>query len=249
MIGSAIRDAQEVGLHRNSMDPKPWAQTVEAVLENQWEIQRRRRLWMTLISWDVQMGAILGRPITVDMSARITLPIDCIMPKTYAERSTMPVQARGDDDPPTPLSRAIWSYEAMSPLRAILELEKDGPCPRDFAPIDALHEKIEEIESRTPSFFRMENPDTRFDDLPGFAWLRSVRATMPQVIVFNYMALHRPYIFTRAKSRTEALKACIRMLQVQRMHFAMLKPQQYKTYVHPYFPLCVFLFFFLFSRS
>lgn len=185
---------------------------------------------MTLVSWDIQMGVILGRPITVDPTARMTLPIDCIMPKTYAERSTMPVQARGENDPPTPLSRAIWSFEAISPLRPILEFEKEGPCPRDFSRIDELHEKIVDIESRTPPVFRMENPDTRYDDLPGFAWLRSIRATMPQVMIFNYMALHRPYIFTRAKSRTEALKACIRMLQVQRQHFASLKPQQYKTF-------------------
>ncbi|CAK7209541.1 hypothetical protein SCUCBS95973_000475 [Sporothrix curviconia] len=230
VIGSAIRDAQEIGLHRSSMDPKPWTQTAEAVLENEWEIQRRRRLWMTLVSWDVQMGVILGRPITVDMNARITLPVDCIMPKTFAERSTMPVQLRGENDPPTPLSRAIWSFEAISPLRTVIELEKDGPCPRDFSRVDALHETIKDIESRTPPFFRMDNPDTRFDGLPGFAWLPSIRATMPQILIFNYMALHRPYIFTRAKSRTEALKACIRMLQVQRVHFASLKPQQYKTF-------------------
>ncbi|KJR85369.1 uncharacterized protein SPSK_08412 [Sporothrix schenckii 1099-18] len=229
-IGGAIRDAQEVGLHRTSMDPKPWANTAEAVLENQWEIQLRRRLWMTLVSWDIQMGAILGRPITVDPTARMTLPIDCIMPKTYAERSTMPVQARGENDPPTPLSRAIWSFEAISPLRPILEFEKEGPCPRDFSRIDELHETIVEIESRTPPVFRVDNPDTRYDNLPGFAWLPSIRATTPQVIIFNYMALHRPYIFTRAKSRTEALKACIRMLQVQRVYFASLKPQQYKTF-------------------
>ncbi|CAK7222763.1 hypothetical protein SBRCBS47491_004971 [Sporothrix bragantina] len=230
VIGGAIRDAQEIGLHRSSMDPKPWTQTAEAVLENEWEIQRRRRLWMTLVSWDVQMGVILGRPITVDMNARITLPVDCIMPKTFAQRSTMPVQLRGENDPPTPLSRAIWSFEAISPLRTILEFEKEGPCPRDFSRVDALHEKIVDLEARTPPFFRMDNPDTRFDDLPGFAWLPSIRATMPQIMIFNYMALHRPYIFTRAKSRTEALKACIRMLQVQRVHFASLKPQQYKTF-------------------
>lgn len=229
-IGTAIRDAQEVGLHRSDMDPKPWAQTAEAVLENQWEIQRRRRLWMTLVSWDIQMGIILGRPVTVDLSAHLAMPIDCILPKTYAERSTMAVQPRSEHDPPTPLSRVVWAYDAIKPLRRILELEKEGPCPRNFARVDEIHEELVDIESRTPPFFRLENPDTRFDNLPGCDWLRSVRATMPQIPIFNFMALHRQYIFTRPKSRTEALKACIRMLQVQRVHFASLRPQQYKTF-------------------
>ncbi len=212
------------------MDPKPWAQTAEAVLENQWEIQRRRRLWMILVSWDIQMGVILGRPISVDPSLRVTIPVDCILPSTIAERSTMLVQPRGEEDPPTPLTRAIWAYQAIAPLRPILELERDGPCPRDFSRVDELHQRLLDIEANTPPYFRLQNPDTRYDDLPGCKWLPSIRATLPQVTIFNFMALHRPYIFTRAKSRTAALKACLRMLEAQRLHFSLLKPQQYKTY-------------------
>ena len=197
---------------------------------------------MTLVCWDVHMGVILGRPITVDVSVCPIKPIDCILPKTYAERSTMAVQPRSKDDPPTPLSRVIWAYLAIAPLRSIVELEKEGPCPRNFARVDELHEQLVDIEARTPPYFRLENPDTRFDDLPGCDWLRSVRATTPQMPVFNFMALHRQYIFTRPKSRTEALKACLRMLHVQRVHFASLRPHQYKTYVLPICCSAVLLF-------
>ncbi|OIW27959.1 OMPdecase-domain-containing protein [Coniochaeta ligniaria NRRL 30616] len=226
-IGSAIRDAQEVGLHRDSLDPKPASDDAEAVLENQWEIQRRRKVWMLLLGWDLHTGVVLGRPTTVSHSTPPTLPVDAPLPK---DRSRTPIQPRGDNDPPTPLTRAIWAYTVMRPLRDIIELESEGPCPKDFSKVDAIHQKLLDLEDQTPAYFRLENPDKRFDHLPECHWLPSVRASLPQLIAFNVMALHRPYIFTRAKSRTEALKSSLKALESQALHFQSLGPQQYKTF-------------------
>ncbi|KAK0634675.1 humps family-domain-containing protein [Bombardia bombarda] len=227
-IGSAIRDAQEIGLHRDSLDPKPRTEDSEAVLENQWEIQRRRKLWITLVGWDVHTGVILGRPTTIDQSmVPPTLPVDAPLPK---DRSKTAVVPRVESDPPTPLTRLLWGHQIMSPLREVLELEKEGPCPKDFTKIDKLHQRMVEIEERTPAYFRRDNPDTRFDDLPECYWLPYVRNTLPQLFAFNLMALHRPYIFTRPKSRTEALRASLAMLKAQRKHFQSLKPEHYKTF-------------------
>ncbi|KAK3944540.1 OMPdecase-domain-containing protein, partial [Diplogelasinospora grovesii] len=232
-IGSTIRDAQEIGLHRDSLDPKPSdPDDAGAVLENQWEIQRRRKLWMILVGWDVHTGAVLGRPTTINYTFggpnhQPSLPIDAPIPKC---RSKTPVTTREEDGPPTPLTRALWAYQIMCPLRDILELEKEGPCPKDFSKVDQLHQRLLELEAQTPPYFRLENPDMRFDELPGCYWIPYVRATLPQLMAFNLMALHRPYIFTRRKSRTEALKASLDMLHSQRLHFQSLKPQQYKTF-------------------
>ncbi len=118
-IGSSIRDAQEIGLHRDSLDPKPKTNDVAAVLENQWEIERRLRLWMTLVGWDVHTGIVLGRPTTIDWSINPTLPVDAPITE---DRSNTPVVPRGENDPPTPLTRALWAYETMAPLRDILDL-------------------------------------------------------------------------------------------------------------------------------
>lgn len=225
-IGSAIRDAQEVGLHRDSLDPKPASNDAAAILENEWEIQRRRKVWMLLLGWDLHTGVVLGRPTTVSHTSPPTLPVDAPIP---TDRSRTPVQPRGDNDPPTPLTRAIWAYTVMRPLRDIIELESEGPCPKDFSRVDAIHQQLVELEDRTPAYFRLENPDNRFDHLPECHWLPSVRASLPQLIAFNVMALHRPYIFTRAKSRTEALKSSLKALDSQKLHFQSLKPQQYKT--------------------
>lgn len=118
----------------------------------------------------------------------------------------------------------------MKPLRDIADLEKEGAFPKDFSKVEKLHKELVELKERTPAFFRVENPDTQFDDLPECYWLPLVRPTLPQLTAFNFMALHRPYIFTRASSRHEALKASLDMLEGQRVQFSVLHPLQYKTF-------------------
>ncbi|KAI8960860.1 Orotidine 5'-phosphate decarboxylase [Daldinia sp. FL1419] len=228
-VGTSIRDAQEIGLHRDQMDPQPRPEdSTEEALEKMWDAQSRRRVWMTLLGWDLHTGAVLGRPTSVDyrLMSR-SLPIDSIIPK---DTRRSPIILRGENDPPTPLTRAIWSWEVMRPLRDILDLEKEGPFPKDFSRVEKIHRELLELYTRTPPPFRMENPDTRFDHLPECWWLPFVRPTLPQLISFNIMALHRPYVFTRPTSRHEALKASLEMLEAQKSYFALLGPRHHKTF-------------------
>ncbi|KAI2617465.1 hypothetical protein GGR54DRAFT_208057 [Hypoxylon sp. NC1633] len=228
-VGTSIRDGQEIGLHRDQLDPQPSPDdSTEEALEKMWMAQSRRRVWMNLLGWDLHTGAVLGRPTSVDyrLMSR-SLPVDSLIPK---DRRKSPIVQRGDNDPPTPLTRAIWSWETMRPLRDILDLEKEGPFPKDFSKVERIHQELLDLHARTPPPFRLENPDTRFDHLPECWWLPYVRPTLPQLMSFNVMALHRPYVFTRASSRHEALKASLEMLEAQKRYFSLLKPQQHTTF-------------------
>lgn len=182
---------------------------------------------MTLVVWDMHMACVLGRPTTTNLrAAPPSPPVDAPEPK---DKSRTPVLPRGEEEPPTPLTRAIWGHHLVALLQEIMELEKEGPCPRDFGRVDRVHNGVLDLEARMPAYFRLENPDTRFDALPECYWLPLSRVIMPQLSSFTLMALHRSYIFTRPKSRTEALKASLAMLHAQRLHFMALKPQMYKT--------------------
>jgi hypothetical protein len=211
------------------LDPKPASDEVEVVLGNQWDIQCRRKTWMTLVMWDAHMAVVLGRPTTTNLGmAPPSLPADAPPPN---DRTRNPVIPRGESDPPTPVTRAIWTYHLLAPLKDIIELEKDGPCPKNFVRVDRVHRELLDLDARTPPFLRRENPDTQWDALPECHWLPLGRIILQQLVPFELMALHRPYIFTRPKSRTEALKASLDMLHAQKLHFAALKPQMYKTWV------------------
>ncbi|KAI0970994.1 hypothetical protein F4678DRAFT_110073 [Xylaria arbuscula] len=228
-VGTSIRDAQGIGLHRDQMDPQPTADdSGEETMEKMWMAQHRRMIWLILMGWDLHTGAVLGRPTSIDhrFTSR-SFPIDCIIPKS-AKR--VPLVPRTDDDPPTPLTRSIWSWQVMKSLREIQDLEKEGPFPKDFSKVENLHAEILDIKSRTPAPFRSENPDTRFDQLPECWWLPYARAQLPQLHAFNILALHRPYVFTRVASRNAALEASLEMLESQRQQFATLSKTQHRTY-------------------
>lgn len=211
------------------MDPQPSPEdSTEEALEKMWMAQSRRRVWMTLLGWDLHTGAVLGRPTSVDFRlVNRSLPVDSLIPK---DTKKSPIMQRSENDPPTPLTRALWSWEVMRPLRDILDLEKEGPFPKDFSKVEKIHQELLDLQARTPPPFRLQNPDTRFDQLPECSWLPFVRPTLPQLISFNIMALHRPYVFTRVTSRHEALKASLDMLDAQKTYFSLLKPQQHKTF-------------------
>lgn len=224
-IGAAIRDAQECGLHLDSQDPKPRSGRLEDVLENQWEVQRRRKTWSLLRVWDIHVGVVLGRPVSVDPSASYTLPLDAPEPKDPART---PVAPRAEDDPPCLMTRTLWILRLAMGLRGVLALEREGPCPKDFARVDRVHQDLVALEEETPACFRYENPDTRFDDRPECFWVPLARQQLHPLVWFNFMALHRPYVFTRPHSRREALKASLKMLDAQRISFARLHPRHYK---------------------
>ncbi|KAL7944454.1 hypothetical protein V8C42DRAFT_89009 [Trichoderma barbatum] len=230
-IGKTIRDAQELGMHRDALDPKPTSNDVESVLLNQWQVEKRRHLYMMLSIWDIHMSHILGRPGSINWRhAMPALPID-VRFTTASDRSKTPVIPREEGiDPPTALTRNLFLYKVMMPLRDILDLESEGPCPRDFSKVLRVQQNIMEIHDSTPAVFRVENPDRQWDSMPDLHWLQQARYLSEQMFHFTLVALHRPYIFHREDSRVEVIKASLGMLEMQRLMFAGLPPKSWRNW-------------------
>lgn len=219
VFSTTVRDAQELGMHRDSFDPKPPADaSPEVALEYQWLVQRRRKIFMILMIWDINIAIILGRPGVIDgRHGQPTPPVDAPHPSS---RSRTPVVARDPDtEPPTPLSKCLWGLRLTEGLRAVKDMEQYGPYPKDWSKVDTIHQKILRVEEEKPAFLRLENPDTRWDHMPGMQWMREARYHYATLHQFGLMALHRPYIFHRKKSRLEGLRASLQMLELQRQGF------------------------------
>jgi len=229
-LSQTIRDAQEIGLHKISADrPARNAQlSAEDVLENMWIDQLRRRVWMILSYWDIHMAIILGRPTTIDSrDGKPVLPIDAPIPKN---RRTVAPSLRTEADPPTPLTALLWTVELAAPLWDIYSLEKEDPQHLLWPKVERMHKLINQITLHCPPFFRAQNPDTRFDSHPDCYWLPRARPSLQNGAAFTIMALHRPYIFTHAASRTAALVACLDILRAQRTYFNQLHVKDYKLF-------------------
>lgn len=226
-LSQTIRDAQEMGLHKGVMDNLQWdpAATAEDTIEKLWIEQFRRRMWAILTLWDVHMAIVLGRPATVDSRhAILVVPIDAPIPKN---RRLIAPSPRTDSDPPTPLTALVFTIGMAAIMWDIYGLESDGSDRHHVPRIEKL---IMQAASRCPPCLRAENPDTSFDSHPDCQWLPSYRLRIQTDLAFAFMALHRPYIFTNASSRTTALTACIDVLRSQRELFSMMEEKDYKMY-------------------
>jgi hypothetical protein len=228
-LSQTIRDAQEIGLHKDAMlhsrrpESKP-----EDVLENLWIEQLRRRMWLILSLWDIHMAIVLGRPTTIDpRDGKPPFPIDAPIPLNRREAAPAP---RTESDVPTPLTMLLWNTEVSAPLWDIFNLEKEDPHQNNFAKVEKMHSLINQITFHCPPFFRSQNPDLTFDALPECYWLPRARPVFQNNAAFTIMALHRPYIFTNASSRTSALKAGLDVLRAQRTLFNLLTTLHYKMF-------------------
>ncbi|KAL6871193.1 hypothetical protein J3F83DRAFT_714134 [Trichoderma novae-zelandiae] len=230
-IGKTIRDAQELGMHRDALDPKPTSNDVESVLLNQWQVEKRRHLYMMLASWDIHMCLILGRPGSLDWRHGMpTLPSDARFTMASDWSKTPVIPREEGRDPPTPLTRNLFLYKTMIPLRDIQDLESEGPCPRDFSKVHKIQQNILDFHDSTPAVFRIENPDRQWDHEPDLHWLPQARCLSEQMFHFTLVALHRPYIFHREDSRVEVIKGCLGMLEMQRQLFVGLPPKSWKNW-------------------
>lgn len=176
---------------------------------------------------DLNCAMVLGRPGTIDWNQPLpTPPVDASIPR---DRSKTPVIPRDEDkEPPTPITRILWNRTLCTPLRDIQNLEKEGTYPKNFSKIENIQQDILNLDETIPPAFRLENPDTRWDNDPEMYWLPGARFYFAQLHQFALMALHRPYVFHRKESRSEALKASLTMLEIQKMTFDGLPPDTWR---------------------
>lgn len=225
-LGQTIRDAQEMGMHKDLVDRT--AKSPEEALQTLWYVELRRRLWVLLQMWDTHMALVLSRPTSIDFTdVKIVLPID--VPFAPNRKGTPPLP-RSESDPPTPLTFFLCYCKLLPIMIDILALEKEGSHPKDYTMVEKVHLDIVKAREGLPPCFRIENADTTWDDHPECHWLGATRQLFETESGFMAMSLHKPYIFTNSKSRHEALKAGLKILGAQRQLFKRIRAQHYRMF-------------------
>ncbi|KIV97290.1 hypothetical protein, variant [Exophiala mesophila] len=233
-LGITIRNAQEIGLHAEFNSQVP-----SVSIDAQWDKETRRRIWFVLHNWDIHMAVVLGRPITTAIAPGNA---PCL-PDDLARRSMgTPPRQRTTHDPPTPVSMIRIGYDvAYRYFPRVRSLERCGARTEDYHIVRETHVTIVENMNHLPLWCRHHDPDVHFDGLPGCHWLPAARQALASGIYFVLLSLHRPYIFSVAESRTEVLRAALKILTIQRQLFHLSKPQQYISFnmVYPLFDAMV----------
>ncbi|KAJ5266923.1 transcriptional regulator family: Fungal Specific TF [Penicillium angulare] len=224
-LGAAIRDAQEIGLHKGRIVSHHSAGETKS--EKQRSSFVGHKVWTILHIWDVHMAVVLGRPIATD------LQIDQFASTIQDKGSRQEIFShwQTEIDPPRPFDIILAGYNvAYRYFKDIHQIENNGAHTQDYSVVEHIHSAIKKNLESLPSWCRLENPDTKFDRLHGCQWLPAAREGLSSLIHLVLLTLHRPFIFFVANSRTEALKAGISILRAQERLFEQSEPHQHKVF-------------------
>ena len=204
-LGTAIRDAQELGLHK--LEPE---RSLSWRTETSYHALGRK-IWLVLHLWDAHMGIVLGRPISTRISPQnvpTPTPWNCSL-----------------DAPRQPLPRDIilcGYHTAYKYLQDIHDLEK---ISSSHTLVDSINEQLLTNISNLPEWARAQSPR---ECEP--AWLPAALEIMNTNIYFVLFALHRPFIFASASSRRSAVYAATKILESQARLFDQTEPLQHKAF-------------------
>lgn len=225
VLGATIRDAQEIGLHTGRIVSE--LSPVRSERGRQYSRFVGHKIWVILHFFDVHMAVVLGRPLATDLQIdrfAHTIEDDETRQELFSHWQT-------ETDLPRPFDIVLAGYNvAYRYFKDILQIEQNGANSQDYPTVEHIHAAIKENSELLPSWCRLVNPDTKFDLLRGCQWLSAAREGLFSLIHFVVLALHRPFIFSVANSRTEALKAGIRILRAQERLFQQSEPHQCKVF-------------------
>lgn len=214
-LGSAIRDAQELGLHRlyPSSDFDAPASSEETRL-----VAAGRKVWLVLHLWDAHMGVVLGRPMITHLDPE-AVSFPHFWSHDGAEDSDGPVQQI------TPFDVILCGYHtAYKHLQDIHKL--DASSPNALETVNRIEAAILASIGRMPVWAWSASlvHDSRCP------WLPAARETLTTEINFTLLALHRPFIFSHASNRFQALKAAVQVLQSQNRLFCATEPRSFPVF-------------------
>ncbi|CAM1510088.1 Fc.00g004230.m01.CDS01 [Cosmosporella sp. VM-42] len=174
-IGAAVREAQELGLHKESAS--------DSMLE--FDREMRRRVWCILDTWDWQFASGLCRPTIIDHT-----DIDVNLPNLTLE-----------DLNPSPLLHMKLQSEVIGDLAARFSAPKNVVT---LAEIEEYKGMIEAWFRSFPPVYSVDNPDKSVDHLhPWVSSHRFYIHTMAYLMILNPIRIHLAKPYTRASPKDE----------------------------------------------
>lgn len=244
MMGIAVRLAQRMGLHR---DPDGYGLSP-------FEIEQRRRLWWTLVSYDRRVGEMTGSTVTA-----LTSGCDCKKPLNVND-SDLHVDGK---EPPTPHTGPTEMLFALT--RVELSMAVASNSNRDSFKMYP-EKKTDSSQSGKPSpvMIRLAGQDTPAYTLEGFCahiegtylvhcdpkiplhffTLTMTRAALCKMRIINFLvrSLNNETMPLKEMERDALILGAIEMLEYDNVVQSSPSLQPYRWYAMHYFPFPAYMF-------
>ncbi|KAK5082988.1 hypothetical protein LTR05_006870 [Lithohypha guttulata] len=225
-LGSAIRQAQELGLHDipDTIEPAP-GQDVEPHLLAVWQLEHQKRLWTRLFIFDANLAMGLGRPRIIHREdAVIPTLLNCDFPYDTAKIIPVPYEDCS-------FASTIFLLHVAHKIHDVLSILSNRARRNDYLAIMALHDEICELRSTMPKFNSV-----------GLTSVDRLRSSVSYLRLVNHIntviiALHRPFIASQPTSRALAVSAALDQLDTQEDLFQILPFPQFKLYGNVFYTI------------
>ncbi|RDW71290.1 hypothetical protein BP6252_07853 [Coleophoma cylindrospora] len=234
-LGNAIRKAQELSLYQNSKIRPSESCSVGQKLKMMWNDEYKRRLWVTLFSWDSHMALALGRPRIINASdCDIKTPMNCDTPQDPS--TTIPTPYASENDTmPTSFYPSLLGYSIAQMVHEMRTTGANKRFPKNYQVIGDMHRRILSLLDTVPPVFRVQNPDTSWDSrCPNLPRQREQIFMGANSLL---LGLHRSHIHTHPESREAAIEAALSVLQAQQRFFDLTPSNQYRFFGLAFFTM------------
>jgi hypothetical protein len=178
------------------------------------------------------MALGIGREMFIKLNdCTITAPLDCEIP---VDRFNRVPAARLEWEKPTAMTERIIRWQFSQRFAEIRELELEGPIPRNPDKVRELHEFGVNFRKHLPSYFQTPYPDTKWDEECPF--LIHHRAMLAYMVDSFFMALHRPYVFTRERSQHQVYTSSLNILVDQEQLYEVVRDSEVRHFISLTFP-------------
>lgn len=235
-LGDAIRQGQNLGLHEQQEVSK--GVDIDETIRSLWYDEHRRRVWVSLFSWDAFMALMLGRSRMINAEdCTSQTPMDCDIPLDAAQVVPAPAIVSGR---PSMYTAQLFKFAIARKIHEAMSSKAlKSPC-KDYNRIAKLHADVLAIVDNLPAAARQTNPDINWDSMyPNLAKQRQHVAIVAESYI---LAVHRPHSTSQQASRKEAITAALRSLTAQQCLFELCNEHHYKIHTLAFYTIDAVIF-------
>ncbi|KAK5553011.1 hypothetical protein LTR46_009087 [Exophiala xenobiotica] len=227
LLGSAIRLAQELGLHIQSHLPQSNGLSVKRSLEWLWHDEFTRRLWAKLFTWDSHMAMSLGRPLLIRSDdCSIRPPLDCDFP---SNPSTIVHGISRPQNQPSTYTAHHFQYVVAQKAHEVVSIGAHKPGFQDYNAVRYFQNQVSSLLSSLPSVRHGAPQDAN-------AFHQTVSGQHMLITANSFLLnLHRAHSATQETSRHAAIQAAINILDAQQQLYDLMGDAHYKLFMLSYY--------------
>jgi len=181
------------------------------------------------------MGMVLGRPTLIDdRHCTVAPPLDCNIPDDIGHSPPVP---RGPLDPPSQFTQRLLDYQLAQIINEIDDLQLDSAKAMSCSLEETgrLQARLESVIECYPPGLAVADRDTSHDGGQHTVFLRAQAELLRCSTYSLIVGLHRPFVFTRQKSRIEIVRAGMSVLESQQRLLEATREHHHTIYTLNFF--------------